>query len=210
MKKLFFLFVCLGILSYHTQAQVVFNPKIGVNFSQITSESINLSEEGLKAGLNAGIDLRFGGTDNIVFFQPGLHYYNIGSNFKAGIEDEPGTDDIETEIEDIVTVHSLKIPLNIGVYLTGTDGPVHVRLSGGVVPTFILGVGDSDIEVSSDDFTSASWGLNGGLGFDFSVVSLDFNYEHGLSDVLDEVEAINATEINGRNRMFTVSLGVVL
>lgn len=209
MKQLFLLAICVSFGSL-AQAQTVFNPKVGVNFSEITSDNINLSEDGVRAGLNAGIDFRIGGADNVVFFQPGLHYYNIGSQFTASIDDQTGVDGVNTEVNDAITVHSLKVPVNVGVYLTGTDGAVHVRLNGGVIPTFVLGVGESDIEVSSDDFNSASWGLNGGLGFDFSIVSLDFNYEHGLSDILDEVENINATDINGRNRIFTVSVGVVL
>lgn len=209
MKKLFFLVVCLFFFSY-AQAQTAFNPKVGVNFSRITSEDVNLSEDGVKAGLNAGIDFRIGGVDNVVFFQPGLHYYNIGSRFKANRVDQEGADGVNTEIEDAVSVHSLKVPVNVGVYLTGTDGAVHVRLNGGVVPTFVLGVGDNDIEVSSDDFNSAYWGLNGGLGFDFSIVSLDFNYEHGLSDIIESADGINAPSINGRNRIFTVAVGIVL
>ena len=209
MRKLFFLAVCLTFFTY-AQAQVAFNPKVGVNFSKITSQNVALSEDGVKAGLNAGIDFRIGGTDNWVFFQPGLHYYNIGSRFRASIEDQTGVDGVNTDIEDVVNIHSLKVPLNAGVYLTGTEGAVHVRLNAGVVPTFVIGVGNSDIDITPDDIESINWGLNGGLGFDFSLVTLDFNYEHGLSNIISNIEAINAPNINGRNRLFTISLGIVL
>lgn len=211
MKKLLFLALSLTCFTY-AQAQVVFNPKVGVNFSEITSDEVNLAEDGVRAGFNAGVDFRIGGVDNVVFFQPGLHYYNIGSQFRANIEEQEGGDGVDatSTVEDALSVHSLKVPVNVGVYLTGTDGAVHVRLNGGVTPTFILGIGDSDIEVSSDDFNSASWGLNAGLGLDFSVVSLDFGYEHGLSDILTGIDEINAPNVNGRNRIFTVSLGIVL
>lgn len=209
MRKLLFLSVCLTVATY-AQAQVAFNPKIGVNFSRITSQDIALSEDGVKAGLNAGIDFRIGGDDSWVFFQPGLHYYNVGSRFKARIVDQSGADGVDTELDDIVNAHTLKVPLNAGVYLTGPETTVRVRLNGGVVPTFLLGIGSSDIKITADDFKSITWGLNGGLGFDFSIVTLDFNYEHGLSDIIESVDAINAPNVNGRNRMFTISLGVVL
>lgn len=191
-------------------AQVAFNPKVGANFSKITSENIKLSEDGLRAGLNAGIDFRIGAEGGAVFFQPGLHYYNIGSKFTANYEDEPGVDGIDTNLKDAITVHSLRVPLNAGVYLTGAETAVRIRLNAGVTPSFILGVGDNNLQISADDFESINWGLNGGLGFDFTVVTLDFGYEHGLNQIVKSIDAVNLPDVNGRNRLFTVSLGIVL
>ena len=209
MKKLLFLSVCLTIVTY-AQAQVAFNPKIGVNFSKITSKDIALSEEGAKAGFNAGIDFRVWGDESRVFFQPGLHYYNVGSQFKVNATESGDNGTVRTDIKDIVNVHSLRVPLNAGVYLTNTDSPVRVRLNGGVTPSFVLGVGESNLDIRADDFKKIYWSLNGGLGFDFSLVTLDFNYDHALSDVLSSVDRINANNINGRNRGLSISLGVVL
>ncbi len=188
-------------------AQVAINPKIGANFSRITSENVRLSEDGVKAGLNAGLDFRIGAEDGAVFFQPGLHYYNIGSRFTASREGDNGVD---TNLEDAITVHSLRVPLNAGVYLTGAETAVRVRLNAGVTPSFILGVGDNNLQISADDFESINWGLNGGLGFDFTIVTLDFGYEHGLNQIVNSIGAIDLPDVNGRNRLFTVSLGIVL
>ena len=213
MKKLLFLSVCLSVVTY-AQAQVAFNPKIGVNFSQITSKDVALSENGAKAGFNVGIDFRIGNEDSRVFFQPGLHYYNVGSRFKlnASESDDGESGTVRTDIEDVINVHSLRVPLTAGVYLTNTDSPVRVRLNGGIAPAFVLGVGDSDINIQEDDFETIYWNLNGGLGFDFSIVTLDFSYDHALSDVVSEanIDGINANNINGRNRGVSISVGVVL
>ena len=197
-------------MAAYAQAQVAFNPKVGVNFSQITSKAVALSNNGAKAGFNVGIDFRVAGDDSRVFFQPGLHYYNVGSRFKVNSSEGEDGGTVSVPTEDILNVHSLRVPLNAGVYLTNTDSPVRVRLNGGVVPAFVLGVGDSDINIQSEDFETIYWNLNGGLGFDFSIVTLDFNYDHALSDVLSDVDRINANEINGRNRGISISLGVVL
>lgn len=207
MKKLSLAIICLFLFTY-VQAQVAVNPKVGVNFSKITSQEIRLEEDGLRAGLNAGVDFRIGGEDSWVFFQPGLHYYNVGSRFT--LKDEPGVAEADPDINDAITVHSARVPLNIGVYVTSPEGATHVRLNAGITPSFILGVGDNDLNVESDDFNSINWGLNGGIGFDFTVVTLDFNYEHGLASVLDNVENIEGSDIDGRNRIFTVSVGIVL
>ena len=209
MKKLSLAIICLFFFTY-AQAQFAVNPKVGVNFSRIAGESVNLNEDGLRAGLNAGVDFRIGGEDSWGFFQPGLHYYNVGSRFTASIQDQEGVDGVTTDVDDAITVHSLRIPLNAGVYVTSPEGSTHVRLSAGITPSFILGVGDNDLNVESDDFNSVNWGLNGGIGFDFTVVTLDFNYEHGLASVLDNVESIEGSDIDGRNRIFTVSVGIVL
>lgn len=205
MKKLFILSACLMIITC-AQAQFNFNPKIGVNFSKITSDDIALSEEGVKAGFNVGVDFRAFGSDSRVFFQPGIHYYNVGSQFRVSSTED---DAVDTDLDDIVNVHSLKVPLNAGVYLTNLDNPVHVRLNGGVTPSFVLGAGENNLNISADDFKKLYWGLNGGVGFDFSFITLDFNYSHGLSSILDSVERINANNVNGRERSLTISVGAL-
>lgn len=210
MKQIFFLVVCLISFTF-AQAQVAFNPKIGVNLSKINSDAIELSQQGVRAGLNAGIDFRFGGPDSRVFFQPGLHYYNVSSNFKLHTTDGAGTDQVQIDTKDIISVHSLKVPVDIGVYLTNRqNSAVNVQLNAGVTPTAVLGVGDNSLQITKSDFESIYWGLNGGIGFDFSLVTLDFNYEHPLSDALNSIEGLYANGINGRNRVLTVSLGIVL
>ena len=208
MKKMFLL-SAMALTVTCASAQVAVNPKIGVNFSRITSENIQLSDEGVRAGLNAGLDFRIGAEDGAVFFQPGLHYYNIGANFTATRDDDNGVD---TNLEDGISVHSLRVPLDVGVYLTGAETAVRVRLNAGVTPSFILGVGDNNLQISADDFQSINWGLNGGLGFDFTIVTLDFGYEHGLNQIVDDIDIdnVNLPNVNGRNRIFTVSLGIVL
>ncbi len=190
-------------------AQFAVNPKVGANFSRITSENIQLSDDGVRAGLNAGVNFRIGAEDGAVFFQPGLHYYNIGANFTATRD---GDDGVDTNLEDGISVHSLRVPLNAGVYLTGAETAVRIRLNAGVTPSFILGVGDNNLQISADDFQSVNWGLNGGLGFDFTIVTLDFGYEHGLNQIVNDIniDNVNLPNISGRNRIFTVSLGIVL
>ncbi len=211
MKKAFLL-SAMALTVTCASAQFAVNPKVGANFSRITSENIQLSDDGVKAGLNAGVDFRIGAEDGAVFFQPGLHYYNIGANFTASIDDEPGVDGVNTNLEDGISVHSLRVPLNAGVYLTGAETAVRIRLNAGVTPSFILGVGDNNLQIGADDFESVNWGLNGGLGFDFTIVTLDFGYEHGLNQIVNDIniDDVNLPNISGRNRIFTVSLGIVL
>ncbi|MGB3587769.1 MAG: hypothetical protein WBA23_14575, partial [Tunicatimonas sp.] len=146
-------------------------------------------------GLNLGVDFRIGDDgDSWFFLQPGVHYYSISAQLINDANAE--------RIDDVVTINSLKVPLNGGVYLTGTDGVLAVRLNGGVVPTLMLGVEDNNLGLDGDDFSSFNLGLNAGIGIDLLFFTLDIGYEWGLTEFFEAGE--------GRNRIFGVSLGVVI
>lgn len=191
MKKI--LILLFGLLfTYSAYAQVKFNPKAGVNFSSVTSEVDEIEADGAKVGFNVGMDLRFG--DKWLFFQPGVHYYNAGG--KLSVQDD------NTTVEDDLNVRTLKIPLNAGFYLSGTDGILKVRVNAGIVPNIVIGVGESNFNTDYTNFNTLGLGANAGLGFDLAILTLDFNYELGLTNVYESG--------NGKNNIFTVSLGLVI
>lgn len=191
MKKA--LVILLGLLfTYETYAQVKFNPKVGANFSSVTSEVEDIEANGAKVGFNLGLDLRFG--DKWLFFQPGIHYYNAGG--RLSVQEDT------TVVKDDFNVKTIKIPLNAGFYLSGTDGILKVRINAGLTPNIIFGVGDSNFNSAHTDFNTFGLGANAGLGFDLAILTLDFNYELGLTNVYESG--------NGRNNILTVSLGLVI
>ncbi len=197
MKKYILFFVLFSVTAVSvTIAQVRVNPKIGLNASSLTTENADWEEDGVRVGLNVGVDFRIGDDgDNWFFFQPGVHYYSIGAQLINDANSE--------RIDDVVAINSLKIPLNGGFYLTGTtDGILAVRVNGGIVPTFMLGVEDNNFGLDRDDFRSVNLGLNAGIGIDILFISLDFGYEWGLTEFFGTGE--------GRNRIFGASLGIVL
>lgn len=193
--KHFFIFLVLCAVTSAANAQLRVNPKVGLNLSSLTTESADWNEDGARVGFNAGVDFRVGDTDeNWVFFQPGIHFYSIG----AQLINEANAD----RIDDVVGINSLKIPLNGGLYLTGTDGILAVRVNGGVIPTFLLGVEDNNLGLDRDDFQAFNFGLNAGLGIDLLVLTLDFGYEWGLTEFFETGQ--------GKNRIFNVSVGLVI
>ncbi|WKN42038.1 porin family protein [Tunicatimonas pelagia] len=196
MKKYILFFVSLSVIAVSTTvAQVRVNPKIGLNASSLTTENAEWEEDGVRTGVNLGVDFRIGDDgESWFFFQPGIHYYSIGAQLINDANAE--------RVDDVVAINSLKVPLNGGFYLTGTDGILAVRLNGGVVPTFMLGVEDNDLGLDRDDFRSFNLGLNAGIGIDLFFATLDIGYEWGLTEFFEAGE--------GQNRMFAVSLGVVL
>lgn len=194
MKKLSLLIGML-LLTTIAYAQVKVNPKAGLNFSALTADGEIIESDGLRVGYNAGLDFRIGENENWFYFQPGLHYYSVGAKLVLNDNDNAA------EVRDIVAVNSIKLPLNGGLYLTGTDGALRVRLNAGMVPTILMGVEDNALFLGKEDFKTFGLGFNAGLGMDLTILTLDFNYEAGITEVFEAGA--------GRNNIFSISAGLV-
>lgn len=191
MKKLLILTI-LSLAFAHARAQVSFNPKAGVNVTSIVSETTP-EGQGSLVGFNIGADLRFKKKESWFFVQPGLHYYSIGA--------VPASEDATPEeLERIPAVNSVKLPLTAGMYLTGSDGILRIRVDAGITPTVLTGVEENQLGISKSDFRGATMGLNGGVGIEVLFVTLDLNYEHGLSDLYSHT--------SGTANTFTISAGI--
>lgn len=193
MKKLV-LFFSLSLLALHTYAQLRVNPKVGINLSTITTEKEDIIDsDGIRVGFHAGADARIG--EGWFFWQPGLFYYNVGGRL---LLNDNGNN---AEIEDIISVHSIKIPLDGGFYLTGTDGILKVRLNAGITPMVTLSVEDNNLGIERSDFKTFGLGFNAGLGIDLTIITIDFNYEAGITPVFELAE--------GNNHVLSISAGLV-
>lgn len=193
MKKLSLLIGML-LLTAIAYAQVKVNPKVGLNFSALTADGEIIESDGLRVGYNAGLDFRIGESENWFYFQPGLHYYSVGAKLVIN-NNNPA------EVRDIIAINSLKLPMDGGLYLTGTDGALRVRVNAGLVPTILMSVEDNDLFLGKEDFKTFGLGFNAGLGLDLTILTLDFNYEAGITEVFEAGAA--------RNNIFSISAGLV-
>lgn len=182
--------------SYSTQAQnnkTVINPKVGVNLSAVDGK-LNDLQAAAKVGWNAGVDFRVGGKK--LFLSPGLHF----NNYTARLVNDIDTD-TQVNFKDETTIQALKAPVNIGFDITGRKQLLNLYLKGGVTPTMILAVNEkAGIPFSKDDLKTFTWGANVGLGMDITILTVDLNYEIGMSDYF-----ANTT---GRNNVLTLSAGI--
>ena len=191
--KLLFTLLAVAILSLPAMAQVKVNPKVGVNFSGVDAQLQDITANA-RVGWNAGLDLRIG--NGFLFFYLGAHYYNYTARL---IKDVEGPNDVK--LEDETTIQNFKLPVNLGIRLTGDNGLIGLHVKGGVVPTMVLGVTEKqDFSFNKDDLNTFTMGANVGAGIDFLVFTLDANYEIGLNDFFKDAK--------GRNNMLTVSLGL--
>ncbi len=185
-KFLIMFFGFLGSTLFLHAQEVKVNPKFGVNISGIEAEIDDIRTEA-RAGWNAGIDFRIG---KGAYIAPGIHYYSYSAGLKSRIED---VDDFR--LEDETTIQSLKLPVNLGLKILG------LRAQGGIVPTYVTHVRERDgFDFDIDQLNRLTWGANVGVGIDLLFLTLDANYEIGLSDYFKNVE--------GRNNLLTLSAGI--
>jgi len=189
--------VALALITFSTynnaQAQTVINPKVGVNLSAVDGNLGDL-QAAAKVGWNAGVDFRFGGKK--LFLTPGLHF----NNYTARLVNDINTD-TQLNFKDETTIQAIKAPLNIGFDITGKKQLLNLFVKGGVTPTMILAVNEKPgIPFSKDDLKTFTWGANVGLGMDITILTVDLNYEIGMSDYF-----ANTT---GRNNVLTLSAGI--
>ncbi|AEE52346.1 outer membrane beta-barrel protein [Haliscomenobacter hydrossis] len=179
--------------AYNTQAQTVINPKFGVNLSAVNG-NLNDLQASARVGWNAGVDLRVGGKK--LFLSPGLHF----NNYTARLVNDLSTD-TQVKFKEETTIQAIKAPVNIGFDITGKKQLLNLFLKGGVTPTMILAVNEKPgIPFSKDDLKTFTWGANVGLGMDITILTVDLNYEIGMSDYF-----ANTT---GRNNVLTLSAGI--
>lgn len=189
-------FICLVLalllVGTNLSAQLRVNPKVGVNFSGIDAKLNDINAEA-RVGWNAGIDFRFG---KALFFNPGIHYYNYTARLLKDV-DNPNDVDIREE----TTIRNLKIPVNIGLKLTGNDGLLQIYAKGGAAATYTLGVQEKNgFAFDKDSLKDWTFGANVGLGVDILFLTIDATYEIGLTDFFNDVE--------GKNNVFTLSAGL--
>lgn len=175
------------------QAQIKISPKIGVNVSAIEGSLTDFDAEA-RTGWNAGIDVRVG--DGILFLNPGLQYYSYTARLMSDINQDTRVDFTEE-----TTIQSIKVPLNIGLRVTGDNGIIGLHIKGGIVPTYVMSVKETtNFDFDKDQLNNLTWGANVGVGIDFLFLTADLTYEKGLTDYFKDVE--------GKNNVLSLSVGL--
>lgn len=169
----------------NAQAEVKILPKVGINVSNFNADWDDFEnyENGGRVGWQAGIDVRVG---KYAYFAPGLHYSSTTLRDINMDELENNTFSFGEEL----TVQSLKLPLNVGLKV-----PVlGLRVQGGITGNYALDIkdanGNSFDPVLLNRVTAST---NLGVGMDILWMTVDFNYEKGITDYFNNVDIKNNT-----------------
>ncbi|MDX1667682.1 MAG: outer membrane beta-barrel protein [Saprospiraceae bacterium] len=175
------------------QAQVSLNPKVGVNVSNLDARMSDITTEA-RVGWNAGMDFRLG--SGVVYLTPGVHYYNFTARLIRDVD--PQTD---IEFREETTIQKVKLPLTLGWRLTGRGGLLGIHARGGAVANWLADVKERPaFDLDKDELKEWTYGARAGVGLDLLFLTVDLDYEWGLSDFFEQT--------SGKNNMLTLSAGV--
>ncbi|MGB3179855.1 MAG: porin family protein [Cyclobacteriaceae bacterium] len=179
------------LATLQVQAQVTFNPQIGVVMTHYSDEPPEW-EASQKSGIQIGTFARLTLTDNL-FLQPGLFIQQTKADFSGEILG------VQARDEEVKTT-AIKVPVYLGFYL-GKVGPLRLRAAGGFAGKYVTGVEDNVFDLDGDEYRNLNWSLNLGAGFDLLLFTFDLEYDLGLSPAFETIS-------DSRTRLFVISGGI--
>ncbi len=159
-------------------------PMVGVHASDFKADFSSDEAKG-RTGWNAGLDFRM--HTRRFFVQPGIHYFN--SSLKMTEKDSISS----APLWDGPRIHSLKVPVMLGLYLTkANSGFFKFNIKGGATGNYVLAVDkNSQAIFDKDNIEKYSYGLAAGIGLEFGLITLDLSHEWGMSRYLKNVDTKN-------------------
>ena len=159
-------------------------PMVGVHASDFKADFSNNEADG-RTGWNAGLDFRM--HTRRFFVQPGVHYFNSSLRFTD-------SDSLSTApLLDGPRIHSLKVPLLLGLYLTkANSGFFKFNIKGGATGNYVIAVDkDNQSRFDKDNIEEFSYGLAGGIGIEFGILTIDLSHEWGMSRFIKDSNSKN-------------------
>lgn len=199
MKKILLSLSILGSMAANAQFQV--NPQAGVTFQNLTDAPDNTTYKAA-VGWQLGVDARFG---DRFFFQPAAFLSRSVTAVSTTISTPNGTAG-SVEVEDNLVNTNLKLRAQLG-YRIIDSYQFDLRFMLGPSYDVLMSVNDRDdkLDFNKGDFSSGSFNLDAGLGFDMGMVTLSPTASFGLSRVFSDDPAVS--EINSKYMTYGLTLG---
>jgi hypothetical protein len=151
-----------------------FIPYVGLNISQlyISSDAIETESE---MGYQLGFIYKRGG---FFFWQAGARFCNS----VYGLKVVNSNADFET-----FDVNSIDIPLSVGInILSATNRVLSLRAFISAMPSFVIGVGDNNLEIIKDDLNSFIMYGQAGIGVSVAFLVVELGYNYGFQDLIKD------------------------
>jgi hypothetical protein len=157
-----------------------------LNYIDVTTNQFK-SDPGL--GYHLGIAYKRG---NFFYWQVGARYNSAAFNF---LKTTTGADTSK------LTVNAFDVPLTAGInFLSFADRLVAVRAFISAVPSFTVGVGDNNLNLTKEDVNSFIFYGQAGIGVDIAFFMIETGFNYGFQDLLKNYSGSNPGQ-------FFVSLG---
>jgi hypothetical protein len=171
-------------------SQVEVKPTLGLNFTNFSKDPVS-GKNSAKVGWQLGASIAFGSK-----------FYGEGGIFWVYKSNEFTEDATDNKLNRELS--GIQIPVLVGFHLMGDEaGSAGLRAFGGL-STFILTKVNA-LDLTKDDFTTASHGIFLGAGLDIAIFFLDLKYEWSLSDVT----SITSYDL-GKSKSLFINAGIRL
>ena len=197
MKKLFSLLAVTATIGT-ASAQFQVNPQMGLTFQDLTGKVAEGQDFKASVGWTLGSDVRIG---DRLFFQPGAF---ISRN--RTISSYDGGNTITNDSKLITT--NLKLRALCG-YRIIDSYQFDMRFFAGPSYDVLMsvdGTNNADIAWDKGDFSSGSFNVEAGLGFDMGLFTLSPTASFGLNRAFSDVESVK--EIDSRYITYGLTIGV--
>lgn len=207
-KKILTSMALLGLIGFTTtQAQSTdasFGIKGGANFSNLYVDDVD--DNNVLAGFNLGVFVNMP-LNEAVSIQPEFLYSQKGA--KLAYDNALATGEAKFRLNYLEVPVLLKLNLTPNFNLHA--GPyVAYLIDSKVTNETNGGAFDFEQNIDNDDLNKFDYGLSGGIGFDFSSVSIGARYNYGLNTVGKEqnIGGTTYTFPDGKNSSVSVYMGI--
>jgi outer membrane protein W len=194
-KSLLILFaVCLGWLSFSSQAvaqdRFSLGPRFGLNFGNVTGVDESSAASGLVAGLTST--------------------YSINENTGISVDLLYSEHGWEEPISSEYDLRYLDIPIYFNYFFGELGNRFRPKVYVGIVPQLLLNAEVDDTEIEKEFLNSFLLSLGGGLGFNYRVgeriwLNTDLRSYIGLSDIRDG-DVLEGDDVKLRTVQFSLGL----
>jgi len=149
-------------------------------YGGISASTIVLSNSTYEAAYAAGYNLGFA-------YRKGRYgFWEVGLNFNGSVV---ALDEV-TALEQNMQISHLELPLSGGLNLLGaTRRVIGFRIYGGLVPGYVVKIGDNPFGLEKGDFNQFQLGGRIGVGLDVFFLFIEAGYQYGFLDLLTDQDS---------------------
>jgi hypothetical protein len=139
----------------------------------------NLTVTDPKFDAQSGVGYHLG----VAYKRGSFFYWQVGARYNAAVHNLVSTSTAADTSK--LQVNALDVPLTVGVnFLSFVNRLVALRVFVSAVPSFNIGVGDNDVNITKDDINSFIMYGQAGVGVDVAFLVIEGGYNYGFNDLL--------------------------
>ena len=211
MKKNFLTFALMAVTmtaqAQHEEGDITIQPRVGVSFSNITSDDLFSEDSKMKVNLTYGFEAEYYFTDKLSV-AGGLLFTNQGYKFDYYEVEGPGNNSVKRTAN--LNNYYAAVPITLNYYIVNG-----LAVKAGVQPSFRVKTklkGD-DVNMDIDEaldflFQNQEVSLNKfdfmipiGFSYEYNKIVFDARYNFGLLKVFKDID------FSSRNSLITLTLG---